>query len=41
VVMDEVDRVFGRPYQDDFFALLGAGTIALHSSHCGRSSTWC
>lgn len=24
VVMDEVDRVFGRPYQDDFFALLRA-----------------
>jgi hypothetical protein len=22
VVMDEVDRVFGRPYQDDFFGLL-------------------
>jgi hypothetical protein len=22
MVMDEVDRVFGRPYQDDFFALL-------------------
>ena len=24
IVMDEVDRVFGRPYQDDFFALLHA-----------------